>query len=149
MIVCNGRSRAPLAIGLLMILAGAPARAEKTQLGISTQLGINYLPMLVIKHERLIEKQAEAPEQDRIAVPAAKVGLQATLLQMQRAKLFGEANYSKLDHLTFSMAHPDALAALLAGSRGSITAHVGQSQFHDPELRSPKSSHRSDEPRRS
>jgi NitT/TauT family transport system substrate-binding protein len=61
-----------------------------------------------------------------------------TLLQMQCAKLFGEANYSKLDHLTISMAHPDALAALLAGSRGSITAHFGQSPFQDLELRDPK-----------
>jgi len=216
MIVWNGLSRAFLAIGLLMILTVAPVRAEKARLSISTQLGINYLPMLVIKHERLIEKRAEAlglgaisvtfvklggatatndallsgsvdviatgvppiiqlwsatanssnavkaiaamasmpfllnttnpsvktiadfTEQDRIAVPAAKVGLQATLLQMQCAKLFGEVNYSKLDHLTISMAHPDALAALLAGSRGSITAHFGQSPFQDLELRDPK-----------
>jgi hypothetical protein len=60
MIVCHGLSRAFLAIGLLMILAVVPVCAEKAQLIISTQLGINYLPMLVIKHERLIEKRAKA-----------------------------------------------------------------------------------------
>jgi NitT/TauT family transport system substrate-binding protein len=59
-------------------------------------------------------------EQDRIAVPAAKVGLQATLLPMECAKLFGEANFAKLDYLTVTMPHPGALAALLSGSRGSI-----------------------------
>jgi sulfonate transport system substrate-binding protein len=54
---------------------------------------------------------------------------------MQCAKLFGPANFGKLDHLTVSMAHPDALAALLSGSRGSITAHFGQSPFQEEELK--------------
>ena len=194
-------------------LSGTAAFADKTTLSVSTQLGINYLPMTVMRHDRLIEKHAAAlglgdisvtlvklsgaaatsdallsgsvdfaatgippiiqmwsataggkngikaigalaslpfllnttnpnvkaigdfTDQDRIAVPAAKVGLQATLLQMACAKLYGEANYARLDHLTVTMAHPDALAALLSGGRGSITAHFGQSPFQDEELK--------------
>jgi NitT/TauT family transport system substrate-binding protein len=205
-----------LALAALIVISSTAVFADKTALTVSTQLGINYLPMLVMKHHRLLEKHAEAlglgtisvtfvmlgggsatndallsgsvdvvatgvppiiqiwsassgggsavkaigalgslpfllntanpnvrtisdfNEQDRIAVPAAKVGLQATLLQMQCAKLFGLANFAKLDHLTISMAHPDALAALLSGSRGSITAHFGQSPFQEEELKNAK-----------
>ena len=201
---------------VVIVIAGTAAYADKNNLTVSNQLGVNYLPMSVMKRGRLIEKHAEAlglgtvsvtfvklgsgtatndallsgsvdvaasgtptmiqiwsatagspgsvmgigalgslpfllnttnpsvksiadfTEQDRIAVPAAKVGLQATLLQMECAKLFGEANYAKLDHLTVTMAHPDALSALLSGGRGSITAHFGQSPFQDAELRDAK-----------
>jgi NitT/TauT family transport system substrate-binding protein len=200
----------------LIVIASTAAYADKTKLTVSTLPGITFLPMLVMKHDRLIEKHAEVlglgaisvtfvklgggtavndallsgsvdvgasgtttiiqlwsasagggravkaigalgslpfllnttnanvktisdfTEQDRIAVPAAKVGLQATLLQMESAKLFGEANFAKLDYLTITMSHHDALAALLSGSRGSITAHFGQSPFQDEELKNSK-----------
>ena len=205
-----------LACAASIVISSGAAHADKTTLTLSTQLGIDYLPILVMKHDRLIEKHAAAlglgaitvrlisltgaaatneallsgsvdviatgvppiiqlwsatyggasavkaigaltaapfllnttnpivktisdfTEEDRIAVPAAKVGLQATLLQMECAKQFGEANYTKLDHLTVSMAHPDALASMLSGGRGSITAHFGQSPFQDQELKNPK-----------
>jgi NitT/TauT family transport system substrate-binding protein len=57
---------------------------------------------------------------------------------MECAKLFGEVNFAKLDHLTVTMAHPDALVSLLSGSSGSITAHFGQSPFQDEELKNSK-----------
>lgn len=37
-----------------------------------------------------------------------KVSMQTILLQMAAAQTFGESNYTKLDGLTVSMAHPDA-----------------------------------------
>src|SRR5205085_4091037 len=60
-------------------------------------------------------------EEDRIAVPAIKVSLQAVLLQMASSKAFVAANYARLDALTVSLAHPDAQAALLSGGRGAIS----------------------------
>jgi NitT/TauT family transport system substrate-binding protein len=61
-------------------------------------------------------------EKDRIAVPAVKVSNQAMYLQMLAEKVFGEAEYQKLDTLTVSLAHADAMKAfLLPGSE--ITAH--------------------------
>jgi NitT/TauT family transport system substrate-binding protein len=96
---------------------------------------LGSLPFLLITTNPNVRTIADFGERDRVAVPAAKVGLQATLLQMQCAKLFGPANFNKLDHLTISMAHPDALAALLSGGRGSITAHFGQSPFQEAELK--------------
>jgi NitT/TauT family transport system substrate-binding protein len=61
-------------------------------------------------------------EKDRIAVPAVKVSNQAMYLQMLAEKVFGEFEYQKLDKLTVSLAHSDAMKAfLLPGSE--ITAH--------------------------
>jgi NitT/TauT family transport system substrate-binding protein len=196
-------------------LLASAAHAEQAKVTVSTQFGVNYLPMQVLKHDRLIEKHAAAlglgkidvtfvqlgggaatnealvsgsvdmaalgvppmiqiwnatagtrnpvkgiavtgalpfrlntsnpkvatikdfTEEDRIAVPAVKVSLQAVLLQMASAKAFGEANYTRLDALTVSMAHPDAYAALMSGGRGAITAHFAQSPFQDEELANP------------
>jgi NitT/TauT family transport system substrate-binding protein len=76
-------------------------------------------------------------EQDRIALPAPKVGIQAVLLQMAAAKEFGDAAYDKFDHLTVSMSHPDGAIALLSG-RSQITAHITSSPFIYQELKDPK-----------
>ena len=61
-------------------------------------------------------------EQDRIAVPAAKSSMQAVLLQMAAAKLYGEANWGKFDPLTVTMAHPDAYL-LLGSGKSELNAH--------------------------
>jgi NitT/TauT family transport system substrate-binding protein len=54
--------------------------------------------------------------------PAVKVSNKAMCLQMLAEKVFGEAEYQKLDTLTVSLAHSDAMKAfLLPGSE--ITAH--------------------------
>ena len=52
----------------------------------------------------------------RIALPAVKVSNQAIILQMAAAREFGDAKYAALDHLTVSMSHPDATAAMLGGA---------------------------------
>jgi NitT/TauT family transport system substrate-binding protein len=208
------RLAASVASAALLLLASI-AHAEQAKVTVSTQFGLNYLPMQVMIHDRLIEKHAAAlglgpvdvalvqlsggaatneallsgsvdvaalgvppmiqiwsatagtrnavkgiavtgalpfrlnsinpkvltikdfTEEDRIALPAIKVSLQAVLLQMASAKAFGEAEYAKLDALTVSMAHPDAYAALISGGRGSINAHFGQSPFQDEELAHP------------
>jgi len=210
------RSWISAASAALIATSSTVVYGDKTKLIVSSQLGINYVPILMLKHDQLLEKHAknlglgsisvnfvklgtgtasndallsgsvdlittgtptiiqlwsvstgsgsaikaigalgsklfllnstnpnvktirDFTEQDRIAVPAAKVGLQATLLQMECAKLFGEANFGKLDHLTVTMAHPDALLSLLSGFSGSITAHFGQSPFQDEELKNSK-----------
>lgn len=209
------RCRARWLVTAALLLLASAAHAEQAKVTVSTQFGVNYLPMQVLKHDRLIEKHAAAlglgkidvtfvqlgggaatneallsgsvdmaalgvppmiqiwnatagtrnavkgiavtgalpfrlnttnpkvatikdfTEEDRIAVPAVKVSLQAVLLQMASAKAFGEANYTRLDALTVSMAHPDAYAALMSGGRGSITAHFAQSPFQDEELANP------------
>src|SRR5207244_10492900 len=44
------------------------------------------------------------------------------ILQMAAAKLWGPDQYERLDALTVSMAHPDAMQAMLSG-RSEITGH--------------------------
>jgi NitT/TauT family transport system substrate-binding protein len=76
----------------------------------------------------------ELSDRDRIALPAVKVSIQAVLLQMAAAKAFGPSNYQRLDRLTVSMKHPDAMAALLSG-RSEITGHLASPPFMFQELK--------------
>ena len=75
-------------------------------------------------------------DKDRIALPAVKVAMQAIALQMAAAAAFGKENYTKLDPLTVSMAHPDGMTALLAGG-SEITAHYTSAPYQYKELASP------------
>lgn len=72
-------------------------------------------------------------DRDRIALPAVKVSIQAIILQMAAAKEFGQDNYAKLDKLTVTMKHPDAMAALLSG-KSEITGHLTSPPFMFQEL---------------
>ncbi len=72
-------------------------------------------------------------DKDRIALPTVKVSIQAIILQMAVAKEFGQENFSKLDRLTVSMKHPDAMAALLS-NRSEVTGHLTSPPFMFQEL---------------
>ncbi|MEI6205429.1 MAG: ABC transporter substrate-binding protein [Desulfuromonadales bacterium] len=72
-------------------------------------------------------------DKDRIALPTVKVSIQAIILQMAAAREFGQENYSKLDKLTVSMKHPDAMATLLSG-KSEVTGHLTSPPFMFQEL---------------
>jgi len=74
-------------------------------------------------------------DKDRIAVSAVKVSVPAILLQMAAMKEWGKENYTRLDRLTVSMAHPDGMAALLA--RREITGHFTSPPYMHLELEKP------------
>ena len=57
----------------------------------------------------------------RSRIPA-KSSMQAVLLQMAAAKMFGDANWAKFDPLTVTMAHPDAYV-LLSSGKSELNAH--------------------------
>ena len=71
---------------------------------------------------------------DRIAVPSVKVTTQALFLQIAAEKEWGPGQHTRLDHLTVSLAHPDALAAVM-NPAGEITAHFATSPFHEAEMK--------------
>jgi NitT/TauT family transport system substrate-binding protein len=75
-------------------------------------------------------------EKDRIAVPSVKVSTQAIMLQMEAAKVFGDANYAKLDQFTGGLSHPDAILAFMNNS-GGVDAHFATSPFHEQEIKIP------------
>ena len=98
---------------------------------------INSMPLYLNVNKPGIKTLKDLTSADRIALPAVKVSIQAVTLQMAAAKVFGEKNYNKLDPLTVSMKHPDALAALLSGG-SEIIGHFGSPPYQYQELENPK-----------
>ncbi len=74
-------------------------------------------------------------DKDRIAMPAVKISIQAVTLKMACEKEFGQQD--RLDHLTVSMSHPDATAAMLSG-RSEITGHFTSPPFQFQQLEDPR-----------
>lgn len=96
--------------------------------------GLNVSPLMLLSRDPAIKTLADFKDEHRIALPAIKVSMQAIILQMAAAKAFGEAKYNALDHLTVSMAHPDATAAMLGG-KSEIVANFSSSPFQYRQLK--------------
>lgn len=90
-------------------------------------------PLFLNTNNPNVKSIRDFSDKDRIALPAVKVSIQAIVLQMAAAKTFGPENHAKLDKLTVSMKHPDAMAALLSG-KSEITAHLTSPPFMFQEL---------------
>ena len=96
---------------------------------------VQSMPYVLCSRNAAVKTIADFTQGDRIAVPTVKISGQAMALQMAAAKLWGPDQYERLDSLTVSMAHPDALQAMLRPLR--ITAHFAVSPFHYYELATP------------
>jgi len=98
---------------------------------------ISSSPMYLNTVNPEVKSVKDFTQKDRIALPAVKVSIQAIALQMAAAKAFGDNNFAKLDPLTVSMKHPDAMTALL--SEGSeVTAHLTTPPYSFRELNNPR-----------
>jgi NitT/TauT family transport system substrate-binding protein len=86
------------------------------------------IPLVLLANDARIKSLKDVKEGDRIALPAVKASMQATLLQMAAAKLFGDNGYKDLDKYTVSMAHSDATTAMLAG-QGVINMHFSVAPY--------------------
>src|SRR5712691_1669524 len=111
---------------------------SKTQSGVGVKAvgALNSMPNYLNTINPNVKSIKDFTDQDKIAVTTVKVSTQALLLQMAAAKEFGEQNYAKLDPLTVSLPHPDAMTALLGGS-GTITAHFSSPPFQYQEVGRP------------
>lgn len=79
---------------------------------------------------------ADLSERDKIAVPTVKLSFNAMMLQMAAEKLWGDP--FRLDRLTVSLGHPDAVAAMAAGfDKAVVSAHVAVQPFTEAGLRFP------------
>ncbi len=94
------------------------ARTKTTPLAVKGITAFSSQPILLNTRNPNVKSLTDFTDQDKIAVPAVKVSVQAMLLQMAAAKQWGNSNYAKLDNLTVSMTPPDATIALLSGSAG-------------------------------
>lgn len=94
---------------------------------------LNSMPNMLNTTNPKLHSIADLTNKDRIALPAVKVSIQAVTLEMAAAERWGDKNYAKLDHLTVSMKHPDAMAALLSGG-GVINCDFTSPPYFEEEL---------------
>ncbi len=104
------------------------SKTRGTPIEVKGVLGLNSAPLMLMVRDPSIKSLKDFNDKHRIALPAVKVSNQAIMLQMAAAREFGEAKYSALDHLTVSMSHPDATAAMLGG-QSEIVANFSSPPF--------------------
>ncbi len=112
------------------------AKTKGTPMEVRAASGFNFLPLQLNTRSPQIKTIRDLTASDKIALPAVKVSMQAIILQMAAAQAFGEANYTKLDGLTVSMAHPDGMATFLSG-QGEINNHFTSPPFIQKEMEKP------------
>ena len=108
----------------------------KDRAGVRVAAGLNNIPVFLNTVNPNVRSIKDLTDSDKIALPAVKVSLQAMVLQMAASKEWGPDNFARLDGLTVSMKHPDAMIALLSG-KSEITAHFTAPPFMFQELERP------------
>ncbi|QCI11723.1 ABC transporter substrate-binding protein [Pseudomonas putida] len=98
---------------------------------------LGSLPNYLLSNRAEVKTLQDLSERDRIAVPAAGVGFQSRTLQIETAKLYGNADFQHFDKISVSLPHPDATAALISGG-SEITAHFSSPPFQYQALENPK-----------
>src|SRR4051812_23614699 len=91
-------------------------------------------PILLNTNKPTVKSLRDFTDQDRIAVPGLRTSQHAILLGLAAEKLFGK--FDHFDPLQVSLAHPDAMAALLS-RKLEVTAHFATIPFQDQELEQP------------
>ena len=116
---------------------GVPSTAliwDRTRNGIGAKavsaMTASNIWMMTRKPE--LKSLRDLTDKDRIAVPSVKTSTQALFLWTAAEKEFGEGQWGKLDFMTVSLPHPDAMAAVLNPS-GEITVHAATSPYADLE----------------
>ena len=112
------------------------SKTKGTPLAVKASTGLNVSPLMLLVRDPAIKSLRDFKENHKIAMPAVKVSMQAIMLQMAAAKEFGIEKYNALDHLTVSMAHPDATAAMLGGA-SEVVANFSSAPFQYRQMKSP------------
>lgn len=80
-------------------------KTQGTPVEVRGLCAVQSMPCLLVTRDAQAKSIADFTDPDRIAVPTAKISGQAMVLQMAAAKLWGFANYEKLDPLTLTLPH--------------------------------------------
>jgi NitT/TauT family transport system substrate-binding protein len=107
---------------------------DKTNGEVKSVGALDSMPIYLNTRNPKVRSLKDFGEGNKIALPAIKSSIQAITLQMAAAKVFGPAQANKLDTLTVSLSHPDAMTALLSGA-GEIDSHFTSPPFQDLELK--------------
>ncbi|MGB9369897.1 MAG: ABC transporter substrate-binding protein [Xanthobacteraceae bacterium] len=108
----------------------------KTNVGVKGVAAMTSYPLYFVTRNPELKSLKDLSQKDKIAVPSVKISTQAIMLQMAAADLFGQPNYQKFDELTVSLAHPDAMLALM-NNTGGVNAHFATSPFYEQEMKIP------------
>ena len=103
----------------------------KGNLNVKGVSSINSMPLYLNTINPAVKTIKDFTDNDRIALPAVKVSIQAVTLQMAAEKILGK--YDALDKLTVSMAHPDGMAAMMSG-KSEITGQFSSAPFQYQQL---------------
>lgn len=94
---------------------------------------LGALPNYLVTTNPAIKTLDDLSGKDRIAVPAAGVGYQSRVLQIESARRWGKDKFDKLDAITVSLPHPDAAAALISGGL-AVDTHFASAPYYYQEL---------------
>jgi NitT/TauT family transport system substrate-binding protein len=108
----------------------------KGNVGIKGMSAMTSYPLYFVTRNPDLKSLRDLSQQDKVAVPSVKISTQALMLQMAAADLFGQASYQKFDEFTVSLAHPDAMVALM-NNTGGVNAHFATSPFYEAEMKIP------------
>ncbi len=111
---------------------------DKTRgnLNIKAVVSMNCQPAYLNTRNPNVKSLRDFTDNDRIALPAPKVSVQAIMLQMIAEKTFGAGKHDALDRLTVGISHPEGTAAMLGG-RSEITSHFTSAPFQYQQLDNP------------
>jgi NitT/TauT family transport system substrate-binding protein len=90
---------------------------------------LQSMPFVLMTRNPAIRSITDLTAADKIALPGVKITGHALTLEMAAARQWGFAAYERLDPLTVTLAHPDAMAALLGG-QSEINCHLASSPFY-------------------
>ena len=118
---------------------GAPSMItlwDKTRGQIKGVAAMTTYPLYLITRNPDVKSIKDFTANDKIAVPSVKISTQAIMLQMAASAAFGEKEFARLDPLTVSLSHPDAVLAFTNASIG-VNAHFSSSPFYEQEMKVP------------
>jgi NitT/TauT family transport system substrate-binding protein len=118
--------------GAITVMAVLAAKTRGT-LDVRGVAALNSGPMRLNTINPAVRSVRDFTERDRIAVSAVKLSIHAILLQMAAEQAFGPGQFDRLDRLTVSLPHPEAMTSLLSG-KTEITAHFTTPPFQEIEL---------------
>jgi NitT/TauT family transport system substrate-binding protein len=122
-----------------VVSVGVPAfltmwEKSRGNLDIKAVGAFNAIQLVLLTRNPAIKSIADYTDKSRIALPGVRASSQATILQMAAEKTFGD--YTKLDALTVTRSHPDAIAALL-DKNSEIDSHFSAPPYVGKELAIP------------
>jgi NitT/TauT family transport system substrate-binding protein len=122
-----------------IVSQGAPSLItlwDKTRdgMGVKGISAVTTYPLYLVSRNPDVRTIKDFGEKDKIAVPSVKISTQAIMLQMAAAEIWGEKEYARLDSLTVSLSHPDAVLALTNNNAG-VNAHFATSPFYEQDMK--------------